>query len=129
MKYKLESFKFYTVIICSLILYFVIANLDSFFLSVFSITSYSVIAPFEIVYQVIAFFLSIFFGFYLSKLSMDQLSIQLKKYLIGFTSIIVYFSLSSFITIPLMILNIDIQNMSQFFKVIYSIFYDIHSQE
>lgn len=127
MKYNfdIKKFKLYIIIFCSIIMYAIITNLDSIFLNIFKIKNYNFIVTFEIIFQVLSIILSIIYGKLLYKKSIDELKIKFKNYIYGFLSIFIYFTLINASKVPLQLLNINIKNLSNVAKSIYSCFYEL----
>lgn len=122
-----DEFKFYILILCSVIMYSLLITLSDIPIIVFNskdILYGNNLLIYNIIYQIFAISCTLLFFVSWHKESYKKLIEQVKKYAIGLGAIVIYFLLSELQLIPFQLLNIDINKVPLYLKIIYLICYE-----
>lgn len=122
MKNKNHEFKTYILIFYSIVLYSILITIKNIPLAIFDISNN--IKIYNIIYQIFAISSSLLFFFSKIKMSYEEIIEQGKKYLIGLSSIFVYFLLSELQLLPFQLFDIDINKIPLYLKIIYLLCYE-----
>lgn len=122
MKNKNHEFKIYILIFYSIVLYSLLITIKTIPLAIFNISNNMKI--YNIIYQIFAISSSLLFFLSKIKMSYEEIIEQGKKYLIGLGSIFTYFLLSELQLLPFQLLDIDINKIPLYLKIIYLLCYE-----
>lgn len=122
-----NEFKFYILILCSVIMYSLLITLNNIPIIVFNLKNILYdknLLIYNIIYQIFAIASTLLFFVSSYKLTYKKLIAQVKEYVIGLSAIVIYFLLSELQLIPFQLLNIDINKVPLYLKIIYLICYE-----
>ncbi len=117
--------KLYFLIFAGIIIYAITSAMQNVIFKLLQITNQDIIPITQIIYQIICILLAIIYILKISKLDIEEMKKTLKKHALGLSSILIYLILNACTAVPLKLLNINIQLMSQTAKIIYSLCYEI----
>lgn len=121
LKNDYHEIKTYILIFCSIVLYAILIALKNIPIAIFNIDNLKI---YNIIYQIFAITSAIAFFLIRKKESIDNIIEQVKKYILGLGSIIVYFLLSELQLLPFQLLDIDVNKIPLYLKIIYLICYE-----
>lgn len=121
MKNDNQDIKIYILVFCSIVLYAILIALKNIPIAILNINNVKI---YNIIYQVFAITITIVFFLIRKKESIENTIEQVKKYITGLGSILVYFLLSELQLLPFQLLDIDVNKIPLYLKVIYLICYE-----
>lgn len=121
MKNDNKDIKTYILIFCSIVLYAILIAFKNIPIAIFNLDNTKI---YNIIYQILAITTTIIFFIVRNKETVENTIEQVKKYIIGLGSIIVYFLLSELQLLPFQLLDIDIAKIPLYLKIIYLLCYE-----
>lgn len=116
-----KDIKIYILIFCSIVLYAILIALKNIPIAILNINNTRV---YNIIYQIFAITIAITFFLVRKKETTENIIEQVKKYITGLGAIVVYFLLSELQLLPFQLLDIDVNKIPLYLKIIYLLCYE-----
>ena len=116
-----QDMQTHILIFCSIVLYAILIALKNIPIAILKINNIKI---YNIIYQLFAITIAIIFFLIRKKESTENTIEKVKKYIIGLGSIIVYFLLSELQLLPFQLLDIDVNKIPLYLKIIYLLCYE-----